>query len=233
MWFYSEPLGSPCAPSGRACTEDSMNVQRERRFLFCFALYKERSLTKRKQQETRGKAKGKRQKRAFGRQNSFGCLTISQLNGWPGNNPPPKKRDVTIAVQVPGLQADTSLTCPTELHQPTHTRPFVHICICLLDLSVKLGSLWSGNHLFTDVWTKYSTIRLWSFWTSGSPNYSSIFSLCYTVRFWTPSPLFLVLEVRLLPEMDSPCSPYLTCLERGRKQKVFSLFNGPYSIFLK
>jgi len=34
-----------------------MNVRRKTNFLFCFALYKEMSLTKRKQQETGGKGK--------------------------------------------------------------------------------------------------------------------------------------------------------------------------------
>lgn len=145
---------------GRTRIKDSMNVQRKMRFLFCFVLYKEGSLTKRKQQET-GKSEEEKAKKSFWKatqQNSFGHLTISQLNGRLSNNPP--KRDVTIAEQVPGLQADTHLTCPTEQHQPTHMRPFVHICIHLLDQSVKLGSLRSGSHVFTDVWTKRSTMRL-------------------------------------------------------------------------
>lgn len=139
---------------------------------FCFVLLcslQGKITDKKEAAGDRGKSEEEKAKKSLWKatqQSSFDHLTISQLKGWPGNNPP--KRDVTIAAQVPGLQADTHLTCPTELHQPTHIRPLLHICIRLLDQSVNPGSLWSGSHVFTDVWTKRSTTRLWSFWTSGS-----------------------------------------------------------------
>lgn len=119
-----------------------------------------------RRQRKKWRGKGKKELLEGNTDKEFWSLDNISTKRMTWYNPP--KRDLTIAVQVPGPQADTHLTCPTELHQPTPIRPLVHICIRLLDQSVKLGSLWSGSHVFTDVWTKHSTMRLWSFWTSGS-----------------------------------------------------------------
>lgn len=70
MGFYLEHLDQPGSTFGKSHIKDSMNIQRKMHFLFGFALYKERSLTKRKQQETEEKAKRKRQKGALGRHHS-------------------------------------------------------------------------------------------------------------------------------------------------------------------